>query len=196
MRMQQRAAAVRAGGAAAPLSSLDAQERFQTVFDLHFDAVHRYLHRRAGADVADDLAAETFAVAFARRAAFHDRGSGALPWLLGIATNLLRRYRRTEERRLRAYARTGIDVWTQLDDDDAARIDARTHGARLAGALLALRRQDRETFLLCTLGELTYSEAADALALPVGTVATRMRRARETLAAELVDLAAERNPDA
>jgi len=195
--MSELAAAVRAGGAAAPLSSLDAPEGFLAVFDLHFDAVHRYLHRRAGADVADDLAAETFAVAFARRAAFHDRGNGALPWLLGIATNLLRRHRRTEVRRLRAYARTGIDAWTQLDDaTDAARLDARTHGVRLAGALLALRRQDREIFLLCTLGELTYSEAADALALPLGTVATRMRRARERLAAQLVDLADERNPDA
>lgn len=170
---------------------------FVVVFDLHFDAVHRYIHRRAGADVADDLAAETFAVAFARRHAFHDRGDGALPWLLGIATNLLRRHRRTEERRLRAYARTGIDAWTIVDEGAAAaRLDARMHGATLAGALLALRRQDREIFLLCTLGGLTYSEAADALALPLGTVATRMRRAREVLAARLVDLADERTLDA
>lgn len=190
-------AAVGAGGAEALQRSIDAPETFVTVFDLHFAAVHRYIHRRAGADIADDLAAETFAVAFAGRRSFRDRGDGALPWLLGIATNLLRRHRRTEERRLRAYARTGIDAWTVVDEAaDVARVDARTYGARLAGALLALRRPDREIFLLCTLGELTYNEAADALALPLGTVATRMRRAREVLAAQLVDLADERNPDA
>lgn len=191
------AAAVRARDTAAAPASLDAPERFVAVFDRHFDAVHRYIHRRAGADVADDLAAETFTVAFARRSTFRDRGGGPLPWLLGIATNLLRRHRRTEERRLRAYARTGVDAWTLVDEaSDAACIDARTYSARLAGALLALRRQDREIFLLCTLGELTYNEAADALALPLGTVATRMRRARETLSAQLVDLADERNLDA
>lgn len=191
------AAAARARDVAAAPAALDTPERFVAVFDVYFDPVHRYIHRRAGADVADDLAAETFTVAFARRGAFRDRGSGPLPWLLGIATNLLRRHRRTEERRLRAYARTGDDAWTLVDEAaDAARIDAWTYGARLAGALLALRRQDREVFLLCTLGELTYNEAADALALPLGTVATRMRRARETLSAQLVEFADERKIDA
>lgn len=195
--MRELAAEARAGDAAGAVYSLAASEAFVAVFDRHFDAVHRYIHRRAGVDVADELAAETFAVAFARRAAFRDRGNGPLPWLLGIATNLLRRHRRTEERRLRAYARTGLDPWTVVDEAAAAaRVDARAHGSRLAGALLALRREDRELFLLCTLGELTYSAAAEALGLPLGTVATRMRRARETLAARLGDLADERRPDA
>lgn len=195
--MQKLAAAARVDDAVAPERALDASDAFMSAFDRYFDAVHRYIHRRAGVDIADDLAAETFAVAFARRSAFRDRGEGALPWLLGIATNLLRRHRRTEERRLRAYARTGVDAWTVLDEAAAvARVDARAHGAWLAGALLQLRREDRDVFLLCTLGELTYNEAADALALPLGTVATRMRRARETLAAQLIDLADEGTFDA
>ena len=85
--------------AEASACSLDAPEAFVEIFDLHFDAVHRYVHRRAGADVADEIAAETFAVAFARRETFSDRGNGVLPWLLGIATNLLPRRIRLEERR-------------------------------------------------------------------------------------------------
>ncbi len=98
----------------------------------------------------------------------------------------LRRRRRLEERRLRAYARTGVDAWTVIDDDAAIdRAEASRRGAELAGALLALRRRDRDVFLICTLGELTYGEAAAALGLPIGTVATRMRRARDVLVARL-----------
>jgi DNA-directed RNA polymerase specialized sigma24 family protein len=58
-----------------------------------------------------------------------------------------------------------------------------------------LRPEDRDVFLLCVLGELTYVEAALAHELPAGTVATRMRRARDVLAAELRGVANERSSD-
>lgn len=95
-------------------------DAFVELFDRHFDAVHRYLHRRVGRDLADELAAETFVRAFARRAAFEPRGESALPWLNGVATNVLRRHRRTEERRLRAYARSAHDDAVGLDEDAVA----------------------------------------------------------------------------
>src|SRR5215218_8846331 len=100
--------------------SLTEPKAFELVFDRHFRAVHRYLHRRAGRDLADELAAETFALAFERRATCRASDS-VLPWLYGIATNLLRRRWRVERRRLRAYARSGVDPWVAYEDEAAAR---------------------------------------------------------------------------
>src|SRR5271167_757563 len=80
--------------------SLTVPEAFAGVFDRHFDAVHRYLARRVGRERADDLASQTFTVAFERRASFRPGEAGAPPWLLGIATNLLRNHRRSEQRLL------------------------------------------------------------------------------------------------
>jgi RNA polymerase sigma factor (sigma-70 family) len=167
--------------------SLEEPLAFAAVFDRHFAAIHRYLHRRAGADVADELAAETFLIAFEQRARFGaDKGIGARPWLYGIATNLLRGRHRLERRRLLAYARTGVDAATVTDDDaTAARLDASRHGPRLAAALARMRTADRDVFLLVALAGLTYAEVAVALEIPSGTVATRVRRARALLTDEL-----------
>lgn len=167
--------------------SLEHPAEFSPVFDRHFDAVHRYLHRRVGRELADDLAAETFLIAFEQRARFIGREDiGVRPWLYGIATNLLRRRWRVERRQLRAYARTGIDEAVLLDTDaSVSRADASRRGAQLAAALARLRPDDRDAFLLIKLTGLTYTEAAAALELSPGTVATRVRRARELLAREL-----------
>ena len=70
-------------------------EAFVEVFERHFDAIHRYVHRRLGRDLAGELAAETFTQAYRRRSSFEPRSDGALPWLYGIAANLVRRHRRT-----------------------------------------------------------------------------------------------------
>lgn len=160
---------------------------FAAIFDQHFAAVHRYLHRRAGIELADELAAETFLVALEQRPRFLERdGLAMLPWLYGIATNLLRRRWRTERRQLRAYARTGVDAAVVLDTDaSVSRADAARRGAQIAAALARLRADDRDVFLLITLAGLSHAEAAAALGLSIGTVATRARRARALLADEL-----------
>jgi RNA polymerase sigma-70 factor (ECF subfamily) len=162
--------------------SLGEPSAFEPIFDRHFGAVHRYLHRRAGRDVADELAAETFAVAFERRGSCRSSGS-ALPWLYGIATNLLRRRHRTERRRLRAYARSGSDHSADHEPGPVAR-DA-SLDARLAGALAAMRPRERDALLLYALADLTYDEIATALDVPVGTVRTWLHRARQTARREL-----------
>jgi len=168
--------------------SLSEPRAFTAIFERHFDAVHKYLHRRVGRDVADELAAETFAVAFERRATC--RGESALPWLYGIATNLLRHRWRTERRQLRAYARSGVDQWADYEDEATSRVDAGS--ARLARALAAMRSKERDALLLYALAALSYEEIARALEVPVGTVRTWLHRAREVaqreLAAEIDDL--------
>jgi RNA polymerase sigma factor (sigma-70 family) len=164
--------------------SLREPKAFELIFDRHFGAVHRYLHRRAGRDLADELTGETFALAFERRATCR-AGSSALPWLYGIATNLLRRRRRAELRQLRAYARSAVDAWAAYEDEAAARVDGSALGARLAGALAAMRPRERDALLLYALADLSYEEIALALDVPVGTVRTWLHRARQVAEREL-----------
>ena len=164
--------------------SLEEPRAFEQIFDRHFAAVHNYLHRRAGRDLADELSAETFALAFERRASCRGTGS-ALPWLYGIATNLLRRRWRSERRQLRAYRRSGVDGWAVYEDEAAARVDGSSLGARLAEALAAMRPRERDALLLYALADLSYEEIALALDVPVGTVRTWLHRAREVGQREL-----------
>ena len=167
--------------------SLRDPRAFAVIFDRHFAAVHRYLHRRAGRDLADELAAETFALAFERRASCRASGS-VLPWLYGIATNLLRHGRRAERRQLRAYGRSAVDRWAAYEDDEAAaRVDGSALDARLARALAAMRPRERDALLLYALADLSYEEVALALDVPLGTVRTWLHRARETARRELAE---------
>jgi RNA polymerase sigma factor (sigma-70 family) len=155
--------------------SLSEPKAFESIFERHFDAIHKYLHRRIGRDLADELAAETFAAAFERRASCRASDS-ALPWLYGIATNLLRRRFRAERRQLRAYARRGVDEGVVYED----RTEASSLGASLASALAAMRPRERDALLLYALCDLSYDEIALALDVPVGTVRTWLHRARRT----------------
>ena len=78
--------------------SLADPERFELLFQRHAPRIQRYVLRRLGADAADDIVAETFLLAFRQRAGFDVARGDALPWLYGIATNLLGRHRRDEIR--------------------------------------------------------------------------------------------------
>ncbi|OGO52058.1 MAG: RNA polymerase subunit sigma-70 [Chloroflexi bacterium RBG_16_69_14] len=156
--------------------------RFAAVFDRHYDAVHRYLARRVGGDLADDLAAETFTVALGARGRYDTAHADARPWLFGIATNLLRHHHRAEVRRLRAYARLDREA----DQEDGlggvdARLDAALAGPAIAEALMSLSAGDRDALLLLAWADLRYEEIAVALRIPVGTVRSRLHRARSRL---------------
>lgn len=83
-------------------------ERFAAIFDRYFSEVHRYIARRIGPAVADDLAGEVFLTAFAQRRKYDTERGCARPWLYGIATNLIGSHRRHERRMLRAIVRTGL----------------------------------------------------------------------------------------
>jgi RNA polymerase sigma factor (sigma-70 family) len=168
--------------AAAISASLRDAERFTAIFDTHFASIHRFLHRRVGRDAADELAAETFAQAFRRRSAYDPGRAGVRPWLFGIATNLVRHHVRGERRRLLAYARTGVDPVVQPDLDAVdARVDAEAMGPRLALGLASLRSAERDVLLLYAWADLSYEEIAQALSIPVGTVRSRLHRARTRL---------------
>jgi RNA polymerase sigma factor (sigma-70 family) len=166
-------------------ASVEEPPRFVEVFERHFQSIYRYALRRAGEGSADDIASETFLVAFAKRGSFRVEQADARPWLFGIATNLMRRRRRDEERMLRAYGQ--IAARGEADDHAAAdaRVDAQRLQAQIARALLKLRPPERDALLLTAWAELTYQEAASALNVPVGTVRSRLSRARRRVRKEL-----------
>ncbi|GAA4630342.1 RNA polymerase sigma factor [Actinoallomurus vinaceus] len=155
-------------------------ETFATLFDRYADDIHRYAARRVGTAHADDIVAETFLVAFRRRTSYDTTRRMARPWLYGIATNLLARHRREEERLYRALQRTGVDPLPEpMANAVVARVAAQSHHRALAAALAGLKPRDRDTLLLLAWGGLTYEEVAEALDVPVGTVRSRIHRARK-----------------
>jgi RNA polymerase sigma factor (sigma-70 family) len=163
---------------------------FEAVFEAEFASLHRYLARRVGPAAADELAAETFAVAF-RNWDRVDPARSVRPWLYGIAANLMRHHWRKERRMLRAYARTGADPVLAQVDEAVERADADAQHRELATALAGLRRDEREILLLHAWAELTDAEIADALDVPVGTVKSRLSRTREKLRNQLTEVGQE-----
>ena len=155
-------------------------EEFAEIFDRHASAIHHYLSRRVG-DLADDLLSETFLTAFRKRDSYRAERLDVRPWLYGIAGNLIRRHQRAEAARYRALARSGAkaDPTSAGEHEDAVdRADARRTGPRLAAALAELNAGDREVLVLMAWGDLTQSEVSAALGIPMGTVRSRLHRAR------------------
>lgn len=163
--------------------SLDEPAAFGEIFERHVDAVHAYLCRRGGRAAADDLTGEVFRVAFELRRRFDRARPSARPWLYGIATNTLRRHRRDAWRQQSAYRKLTRDVSAVPDESDAtaAAVDAGREGERLAKAVRSLAPRDREALLLHVWEDLTYTEIAEVLNIPPGTVRSRIHRARRNL---------------
>jgi RNA polymerase sigma factor (sigma-70 family) len=167
--------------------SIDQPECFAVLFDRHFARVHRYLRRRLGDELAGELAAETFLQAFRSRQRFRGDEGSVLAWLYGIAANQARMNHRTEERRLRAYARAAV-VGVSADEPAVAvenRLDAEALGPALALALAGLSPALREVLVLHAWAELSHDEIAVALGCSTAAVRTRLSRARSQLAALL-----------
>jgi RNA polymerase sigma factor (sigma-70 family) len=160
-------------------------ERVGRWFDEHVDAVHRYASRRLGEDLGRDVVSETFRVALARVAEFDETKGTERAWLFGIATNIIRRHHRTEQRLLQNQVRTYLrepaptDPITQVDDD----VDAVMRWQRLARAVDELSDDDRDLLVLTAWEELSSVEVAAALGIPPGTVRSRLHRIRAALAA-------------
>lgn len=154
-------------------------ERFGVIFDRHAPYIHRYLARRLGVEVAEDLLAETFLVAFRKRDRYDLDQRNARPWLYGIATNLIGQYRRDEVRQFRLRRAVLADSDEACHDDHVvAVVTAQAARQTLIAALAELSPRDRDVLLLIAWEELTYDEVAAALGIPVGTVRSRLNRAR------------------
>jgi RNA polymerase sigma-70 factor, ECF subfamily len=163
-------------------------EQFAMLFRRHSGALHRYVARRLGAGQAEDIVAEVFLTAFRQRDRYQHSQPDARPWLYGIATNLIGRHRRAEVRLYRALARTGADpVSEPFTDRVEDRVTAAGTARPLAAALARLPAAHRDTLLLVAWGDLTYEQTATSLGVPVGTVRSRISRARARLRKALAD---------
>ncbi|MGC4804392.1 RNA polymerase sigma factor [Micromonospora sp. DT233] len=168
-------ARLRAGDAAA----------FGQLFDDHAGAVHRHAYRSTGCrSTAEDVVSLTYLEAWRLRGRLRPDGDSVLPWLLGIATNVLRNTNRAARRHRAALARVPrADTVPDFADELADRMDDVGRVAAAKAALAALRPLEREVFALCVWSGLDYATAAEALGVPVGTVRSRLSRARTKLRA-------------
>ncbi|MDQ6807540.1 MAG: RNA polymerase sigma factor [Actinomycetota bacterium] len=155
--------------------SVERPALFAVLYERHRLALVRYALRRVGGELAEDVTAEVFVRAFRARATYRPEHETALPWLLGIATNLIADHRRRERRRLKALQRLSADAPEALGHADPAL------SQELIRTLRRLPAADRDALLLVVWGELSYEETASALGVPVGTVRSRIARARRRL---------------
>lgn len=153
---------------------------FEELYRTHAPAILRYLRRRLGAERAEDATADVFARALQSSRRYVDRGDTPLPWLYGIATNVVAEHRRSERRRLRAVERLARDTGAGTTHVGPGGVEGLDAG--LVRVVRRLSPADRETLLLIAWGELTYDETAAALDIPPGTVASRMTRIRRLAA--------------
>ncbi|MEV4317208.1 RNA polymerase sigma factor [Actinocrispum sp. NPDC049592] len=165
----------------------DPRAVFARLFELHAGPMRGYLAGRVGADTADDLVAETFVVAYRRRASYDRHQAEIRGWLYGIASNLLRNHVRQEIRGYQLTARAGADrpVTDGLDTAVAERVDAAARMRLLAGHLASLSEQERDVLLLTSWAGLEPAEVAVALDVPASTVRSRLHRVRQKLQALL-----------
>ncbi|MEV0387513.1 RNA polymerase sigma factor [Nonomuraea sp. NPDC050643] len=164
-------------------------DSFAELYDRHFGDIYRYVAGRIGTQVADDVAAETFLVAFRKRETF-DPGRGTVRgWLFGIVTNLIGHHRRSEIRRLELLQRASATSGTTADPGHEDRVTAWVTAAGLRGLLAAelgrLPDGDRDVLLLVALAGLSHEEIAQTLDIPFGTVGSRLNRVRGKLRAAL-----------
>jgi len=161
-------------------------ELFGQIFDRHFRAIHRYLARRLSTSDADDLAGEVFRIAFEKRRGFDPSRESALPWLYGMASNLVLKHHRREQRAIRAMARERSLQQSQVNTSSGeeltdSRIDAeRSHDA-VVEALARLAADERELILLAAFTDLTYRELSEATGLAEGTVRSKLSRTKTKL---------------
>ncbi|MFI6758025.1 RNA polymerase sigma factor [Micromonospora sp. NPDC050417] len=159
-------------------------DAFRELFDGHARTVYNHAYRLIGNwSTAEDVVSLTFLEAWRLRERVDvTADSGSLrPWLLGIATNVARNVRRAARRHDVALARLSPEVEPDFADEVGNRVDDHERLALVRAAMVALRKPEREVLALCVWSGLDYAEAAVALDVPVGTVRSRLSRARKKL---------------
>ncbi|MFF6811616.1 RNA polymerase sigma factor [Streptomyces sp. NPDC012403] len=162
-------------------------DAFGDLFDAYARSVYNHAYRLTGEwSTAEDVVSLTFLDAWRLRAKLDEEGGSLRPWLLGIATNVTRNTRRAARRHAAAVARLPRDETVRdFADEVAGRLDDAAQLALVHTALAELRRPEREVLALCVWSGLDYAAAAEALGVPVGTVRSRLSRARTKLAKHL-----------
>jgi RNA polymerase sigma-70 factor (ECF subfamily) len=165
------------------LVELTRNERFERIFREHYAAVRSYALRRAPSDMAPDVVAETFLVAWRR---LDDVPADPLPWLYGVARRVLANARRSADRGLALERQLATAAAVPTGPGDPGE---RVGDAEIARAALArLSERDRETLMLVAWEGLSSARAARAAGCTRAAFAVRLHRARGRLAAQLASL--------
>ncbi|MFF5403712.1 RNA polymerase sigma factor [Streptomyces misionensis] len=159
------------------------REAFAQLYEDFARAVYNHALRLTGDwSTAEEVMSETFLTAWRSRDRVQEEGGSLLPWLLGIATHKADNARRGYRRRQLFLARQSPGAVEDFAARTAGRIDDARRLHAVQAALGRLRRPEREVLVLCVWSGLDYQETAEALGIPVGTVRSRLSRAREKLA--------------
>ena len=159
---------------------------FGTLFERHGRAVYNYCFRRTGDwAAAEDLTSVVFLEAWRKRKSLRLHGDTLLPWLYGVATNVLRNRGRALKRHRAALDRLTVEHQADFADDVVERLDDTRQMRQMLATFRQLPKRDQDVLALCVWSELSYEEAAVALDLPVGTVRSRLSRARSRLRDEV-----------
>jgi RNA polymerase sigma-70 factor (ECF subfamily) len=161
-------------------------EHFSLIVERHATSIFRYLASRVDRSSSEDLLADVFEAAFRSRHRYDARYADALPWLLGIATNIVRHHRRSEQRHTSMLARL---TWTHRPGHELAEtLDAVVTKAELDHEMSQLRRalatlddKHREILVLSAGFGLSYEDIARTLGIRLGTVRSRLYRSRRRL---------------
>jgi RNA polymerase sigma factor (sigma-70 family) len=155
-------------------------EAFGELFRRHSRSVYAYCARRTGnLDLAEDLTSVVFMEAFRRRRKLQLSNTSALPWLIGVANNVIRNADRSLRRYRSALDRIPVPANGVSSEEDAMeRLGAQEALASALEAISALTQGEQDVVLLVLWSEFTYADAATALGIPVGTVRSRLASAR------------------
>ncbi|MER6083007.1 RNA polymerase sigma factor [Streptomyces sp. NPDC001833] len=158
-------------------------EAFRELFQEMSQAIYAHAHRALGDwSLAEDVMSVTFLEVWRLRDRLEEEERPVQPWVYGIATNVLRNRSRARRRHGKTLER--LSSLGSVPDFSSEVTDRIADAERLAAARAALkrlRRSDRDVFMLCVWSDLSYAEAAQALGVPIGTVRSRLSRARDRL---------------
>ncbi|WP_255953251.1 RNA polymerase sigma factor [Streptomyces odontomachi] len=158
------------------------RQAFADLYEEHARLVYNHALRLTGDwSTAEEVMSETFLAAWSHRARLEPEGGSLAPWLLGIATHKAYNANRGLRRRLAFLAHRPPPPVPDFAEETAGRLDDARRLAAVHAALSGLRREEREVLALCVWSGLDYAQAAEALGVPVGTVRSRLSRARTRL---------------
>lgn len=159
---------------------------FGELFERHIQAVWNYCFRlTASRSLAEDLAAETFCIAWRKRADVTLVRDSALPWLYTVAANLARTEHRRSGRFLRALRKVPVDNVPDHAEQVTEQM-AREHRLKqVLDAVRGLPQSEHRAVELCLLGDVSTADAAELLGVTESTVRSQLSRARARLRAML-----------
>lgn len=167
---------------AGPTTDDEKRKALTSAYTRHSQGIYKFCLRRTGDETAaQEIAQKVFEEAWKKRDEVNFTSRPIGPWLYAVARNMLHNRRRDERRREDVLHRLG-EV-TPLHADDPSEELARRQAARaLVGSLGSLPSGQRQVVSLCLLGDCSYETAAGVLEVPIGTVRSRLYRARLNLA--------------